>query len=182
MEMEQMILVNTRDEPMGTMGKMEVHQKGLLHRAFSVFVFDKSGRFLLQQRAYSKYHSSGLWTNTCCSHPRPDENVEDAAKRRLREEMGFETELKEIFSFVYKAEMGNGLIEHEYDHVFAGFFDDPPHPNSNEVAGWCYSSINDLKVKMMKNPDQFTSWFRIVFPKIEDWWNLKSKTQETWSY
>ena len=182
METEQLILVNDMDEPIGTMEKMEVHQKGLLHRALSVFVFDKSGRFLLQQRASSKYHSSGLWTNTCCSHPRPDENIKEAAKRRLKEEMGFETTLNEIFSFLYKAEMENGLIEHEYDHVFAGFYDHIPHPNPQEVQGWCYSSIEDLKEKMVRNPRQFTSWFKIVFPKIEDWWNEKYKNKESWSY
>jgi isopentenyl-diphosphate delta-isomerase, type 1 len=182
METEQLVLVNNRDEPVGTMGKMEVHQKGLLHRAFSVFVFDRTGRFLLQQRAFSKYHSSGLWTNTCCSHPRPDENVLEAAKRRLKEEMGFETDLKEIFSFVYKAEMENGLIEHEYDHVFAGFFNDVPQPNGQEVQGWCYSSIKDLKEKIARNPNQFTSWFRIVFPKIEEWWNVNYKNNQSWSY
>ena len=182
MKTEQMILVNKMDEPIGTMEKLEVHQRGLLHRAFSVFVFDKTGKFLLQQRAFSKYHSSGLWTNTCCSHPRPGENVLQAAKRRLNEEMGFETELSEIFSFIYKAEMENGLIEHEYDHVFTGVFNDVPHPNPEEVQGWCYSSIYGLKEKMVRNPQQFTSWFKIVFPKIEEWWNENYKNKESWSY
>jgi len=182
METQQIILVNNNDEPIGTMGKMEVHQKGLLHRAFSVFVFDKTGRFLLQQRAFSKYHSSGLWTNTCCSHPKPGENLLEAAKSRLKEEMGFETELKEILSFIYKAEVENGLIEHEYDHVFAGFYDHAPQPNPQEAQGWCYSTIKDLKEKLARNPLQFTSWFRIVFPKIEEWWNENYKMKQSWNY
>jgi isopentenyl-diphosphate delta-isomerase len=176
MTVEQMILVNNMDEPIGTMEKMEVHRKGLLHRALSIFIFDNRGKFLLQQRASSKYHSPGLWTNTCCSHPRPGEDVKEAANRRLKEEMGFDTDLKEIFSFIYKAEMENGLIEHEYDHVFAGVFDDVPHPDSKEVKAWGYSSIREVKEKMNRDPDQFTSWFRIVFPKIEDWWGQSYKT------
>lgn len=175
MDSEQMILVNNRDEPMGTMEKMEVHRQGLLHRAFSVFVFDRSGRFLIQQRASSKYHSSGLWTNTCCSHPRPGESVKEAAFRRLKEEMGLETDLTEIFSFIYRAEMENGLIEHEYDHVFAGSFNDTPQPDPHEVQDWDYVSITELKQMMQETPEIFTSWFRIAFPKIEEWWNLNYK-------
>lgn len=181
MNLEKLILVNSNDEPLGTMEKLEVHQKGLLHRAFSVFIFDTAGRLLLQQRSSSKYHSSGLWTNTCCSHPRPDENVRDAANRRLKEEMGFETKLSEMYSFIYKAEMENGLIEHEFDHVFSGIFDGEVHPDPNEVQAWSYSSIEELKERLEKNPHQFTSWFRIAFPKIEDWWIVNYKNKESWS-
>ena len=119
-----MILVNERDEPLGSMEKMEAHRKGALHRAFSVFIFNSRGEMLLQQRALKKYHSGGLWTNACCSHPRPGETNEAAALRRLREEMGFDTSLQQIFSFTYRASFNNGLTEHEYDHVFAGIYDE----------------------------------------------------------
>src|SRR5687768_14206462 len=134
------ILVNEQDEPVGTMEKLEAHQKGLLHRAFSVFVVNKNGEMLLQQRAQDKYHSGGLWTNTCCSHPLPGENVLDASHRRLMEEMGFDCPLREIFSFTYRAEFDNGLTEHEFDHVFFGEYDGEVIPDTAEVQATRYLS------------------------------------------
>jgi isopentenyl-diphosphate Delta-isomerase len=166
----QVILVNEKDEPVGTMGKMEVHQKGLLHRAFSVFIFDRKGRMLLQQRAATKYHGAHLWTNACCSHPFPGEAVEEAAKRRLIEEMGFHAPIEKIFSFTYHAEVENYLIEHEYDHVFAGEYEGEIHPDKREVAEFCYVEIGEIKKAIDLRPHTFTPWFKIVFPKIEDWW------------
>ena len=125
--LEEVVLVNEKDEAIGTMEKMAAHEKALLHRAFSVFVFNKNGDLLMQQRAHSKYHSGGLWTNTCCSHPRPGEHVADAANRRLQEEMGFTTSLNKAFDFTYKAAFDNGLTEHEFDHVFIGIYEGPIH-------------------------------------------------------
>ena len=140
------ILVNEEDVQVGTMEKMEVHERGLLHRAFSVFIFNKAGEMLLQQRALSKYHSGGLWTNACCSHPRPGEKTEDAAARRLFEELGFGTELRFAFSFTYKAAFDNGLTEHEFDHVFVGHFDGPLRPDPKEVAGTSSFLYPGLKI------------------------------------
>ena len=146
---EQVILVNTDDQPIGLMNKLEAHQKGVLHRAFSVFITNKQGEIMLQQRAHEKYHSPGLWTNTCCSHQRAGESTLEAAHRRLREEMGFDTELTPLFHFIYKAEFDNGLMEHELDHVVVGRYDDPPVINPEEVADWSWKSVtwikNDLK-------------------------------------
>lgn len=166
----KVILVNEIDEPIGAMDKMEAHQKGLLHRAFSVFIFDAKGRMLLQQRAEEKYHGAGLWTNACCSHPLPGETTEDAAKRRLEEELGFVTSLKEIFAFTYRADVENGLIEHEYDHVFAGEYEGPIDANKTEVAAYYYEDIKELKLAMQIRPQKFTSWFKIAFPRMEQWW------------
>ena len=142
--LEEVVLVNEKDEAIGTMEKMAAHEKALLHRAFSVFVFNKNGDLLMQQRAHSKYHSGGLWTNTCCSHPRPSEHVADAANRRLQEEMGFTTSLTKAFDFTYKAVFDNGLTEHEYDHVFTGIFDGPVYFNPNEVAAYTHDHIHAL--------------------------------------
>src|SRR5437868_2002286 len=141
---QEVILVNKRDEPTGSMEKLAAHQQGLLHRAFSIFIFNDNGELLLQQRAIDKYHSGGLWTNTCCSHPQPGEETIVAAQRRLKEEMGFTTSIKKVFDFVYKAEFGNGLIEHEFDHVFAGNYNGEIEYNKDEVMDCCYRSLPDI--------------------------------------
>lgn len=169
MNQQQVILVNEKDEAIGIMEKMEAHQKGLLHRAFSVFIFDSEGRMLLQQRAGNKYHGAFLWTNTCCSHPYPGENVKEAAQRRLQEELGFCTTIEEIFSFTYHAHVENNLIEHEYDHVFTGVYEGEIQPDANEVAAYAYKTIAEVKLAMQQHPGQFTTWFTIAFPKVEDW-------------
>lgn len=159
---EKVILVDTQDQPMGLMEKMEAHEKGLLHRAFSVFVVNDKGEVLLQQRADSKYHSGGLWTNTCCSHPRDGEDLISAGKRRLREEMGFEVDLKYAFAFIYRAELDKGMTEHEFDHVMTGVYNDAPNPNPDEVGGWKYMKWDDLIADMTNNPENYTAWFRII--------------------
>lgn len=170
---QQVILVNEKDEPIGTMEKMQVHRQGLLHRAFSVFIFDNKGKMLLQQRSANKYHGGNLWTNACCSHPYPGEDVAGAAARRLQEELGFETPLEKIFEFTYKAEVENNLIEHEYDHVFAGEYDGPIEADAREVAGYCYKTMNDIKWAIREQPEKFTSWFKLAFPSIETWWQQR---------
>ncbi len=170
MSEQQVVLVNEKDEPIGVMEKMEVHQKGLLHRAFSVFIFDSKGRMLLQRRAKQKYHGAGLWTNACCSHPHPDANIRAAAERRLKEELGFEAGLKKIFEFTYSAKVENDLIEHEYDHVFTGVYEGAITPDENEVADYAYEEMAQLKQSIEQRPDKFTSWFKIAFPKVEEWW------------
>ncbi len=170
MSNQQVILVTEKDEPTGVMEKMQAHQEGILHRAFSVFIFDEKGNMLLQQRAEQKYHGACLWSNTCCSHPYPEETVEDAAYRRLQEEMGFVTPLKKIFEFTYRAEVENNLIEHEYDHVFAGEYKGAIAINKKEVADYCYESMNDIKWTIQAQPQKFTTWFRLAFPTIETWW------------
>ncbi len=168
--MEQVVLVNEHDEELGLMEKMEAHEKALLHRAFSVFVFNKSGELLLQQRALDKYHSGGLWTNTCCSHPRPNEPVSDAASRRLQEEMGFVTPLNKVFDFVYKASFDNGLTEHEFDHVFVGYYDGKFQPDPLEVNEAVYRSMESIQQSLESKDGLFTAWFEIIFPKMMDWW------------
>jgi isopentenyl-diphosphate Delta-isomerase len=170
MNEQAVILVNEHDEPVGTMGKMEVHVKGLLHRAFSVFIFDAHGHMLLQQRAAQKYHGAHLWTNACCSHPYPGEETSAAAYRRLREELGITTQLKEIFSFTYKAAVENNLTEHEYDHVFAGEYNGAVPYNKDEVADYCYKSMEEIKEALLQQPSHFTTWFKLAFPTIETWW------------
>ena len=170
MKEHEVILVNERNEPIGVMGKTEVHQRGLLHRAFSIFIFDRRGRMLLQQRAQKKYHGAHLWTNACCSHPFPGEPVFDAAKRRLQEELGFTTPLQPIFNFTYRALVENDLIEHEYDHVFAGEYEGEMNLNPEEVAGVRYEDMEQIKKALREEPEKFTSWFMIAFPKVEDWW------------
>lgn len=166
MNSPQVILVNEYDQEIGQMEKMEAHEKGLLHRAFSVFIFNSEGEMLLQKRALHKYHSPGLWTNSCCSHPYPNEKVYDAANRRLSEEMGMSTDLNFAFSFQYKAEFDNGLIEHEYDHVFIGKTDQTPKLNPEEVAEFKYISIDELIQDIEINPDDYTPWFKICLNEV----------------
>jgi isopentenyl-diphosphate delta-isomerase len=166
---ENVILVNRLDNAIGEMEKMEAHEKAVLHRAFSVFVFNDKDELMLQQRAFSKYHSPGLWTNTCCSHPRPGEDTAAAAHRRLVEEMGFDCEVHKIFDFIYKALLDKGLTEHEFDHVFVGRYNDPPVINPGEAAGWKWMKMEDIAVDMKSNPDKYTVWFRIAFARVFDY-------------
>ncbi len=164
---EQVILVNENDEQIGLMPKMEAHEKGVLHRAFSVFVFNDENELLLQQRALQKYHSPGLWTNTCCSHQRDGETSLDAGVRRLQEEMGFEVPLIETTSFIYRATFDNGLTEHEFDHVLVGKFNQEPQINKEEVASWKWIDMDELELDIESNPDQYTAWFKIIFDKFQ---------------
>ncbi|NTE01223.1 isopentenyl-diphosphate Delta-isomerase [Agrobacterium tumefaciens] len=163
---EQVILVDVNDFPVGYMEKLEAHEKGMLHRAFSVFIFNSKDELLLQQRAINKYHSGGLWTNTCCSHPRPEENNLKAANRRLMEEMGMKTDLSYAFNFTYRAEFDNGLIEHELDHVFFGKSDLLPILNREEVENFKYLSLSSLKKELQLNPDEYTPWLKICLEKV----------------
>jgi isopentenyl-diphosphate delta-isomerase len=172
---EHVILVDENDRETGVMEKMEAHHKALLHRAFSIFVFDDQGRLILHRRALGKYHSPGLWTNTCCSHPRAGECTDDAVHRRLVEEMGFDTDLKEIFSFLYKADVGQGLTEHEYDHVFVGHYSGEIKANPEEVDSWKAMSLDDIKKDMEAHPQDYTVWFRIAFDRVHDYFNNKRK-------
>ena len=165
---EQMIvLVDEHDQETGIMEKMEVHRKALLHRAFSVFIFNSKGDMLLQRRALNKYHSGGLWTNTCCSHPFPGESVEMAAERRLVEELGFETEVKFAFNFIYKAALDNELTEYEFDHVLIGEYEGKLDLNKNEIGDYCYRSMEDISSDMSLHPKKYTAWFLIAFPMLE---------------
>jgi isopentenyl-diphosphate delta-isomerase len=163
---EKVILVDKNDNELGTMEKQEAHVKGLLHRAFSVFIFNDKNELLLQRRAVKKYHSGGLWTNTCCSHPRQNEKTEDAAKRRLLEEMGLRSTLKKQFDFVYKAKLDNNLYEHEFDHVFFGFTNDLPIINPEEVEEYTYKTLEDIGNEMKAIPDKYTEWFKICFREV----------------
>ena len=160
---ENVILVDVLDNQLGLMPKMEAHEKAVLHRAFSVFIFNSKGELMLQQRAAHKYHSPLLWTNTCCSHQRNGESNIEAGKRRLVEEMGFETNLKEVFSFVYKAPFDNGLTEHELDHVMVGNFDGLPEINHEEVASYKWMSLDAIKEDIELHPNLYTAWFKIIF-------------------
>ncbi len=171
---EYVILVDEQDNQIGLMPKMMAHEKALLHRAFSVFIFNSKNELMLQQRALHKYHSPGLWTNTCCSHQREGESNIEAGKRRLMEEMGFETELKETTSFIYKAPFDNGLTEHELDHVLVGYYEGEPEINDEEVADWKWMSLEQVKDDISSNPDQYTAWFKIIFEKFYDHINLPS--------
>lgn len=158
--MDEVILVDAADNAVGAAEKYAAHAAGLLHRAFSVIVLDSAGRMLLQQRARHKYHSGGLWSNTCCSHPRPGEGTEVAAHRRLVEEMGFDCALERVHGFVYRAEVGNDLIEHEYDHVFVGRCDALPRCDPLEVEAWRWIEPHSLMRLVARRPDLFTYWFR----------------------
>ena len=164
---EKVILVNSDNVQQGLMGKMEAHQKGVLHRAFSVFVFNEKGEMLLQQRALDKYHSPGLWTNTCCSHQRDGESNIQAGKRRLFEEMGFSCELEEQFSFLYKADFDNGLTEHELDHVMIGHWDEDPVINPEEVASFKWMKADAVKKDIEDHPELYTAWFKIIFNEYD---------------
>ena len=170
---EKVILVNEKDEQIGLMPKMEAHEKALLHRAFSVFVFNDKNELMLQQRAAHKYHSPLLWANTCCSHQRDGESNIDAGKRRLQEEMGFVTELENTVSFIYKAPFDNGLTEHEFDHVMIGNYEDAPVINPDEVADWKWLPLEDVKLDMSKRPEIYTEWFKIIFDKFYEHINRK---------
>lgn len=156
------ILVDKRDNQLGLKEKIQAHKNGDLHRAFSVFVLNSKNELLLQKRSDNKYHSAGKWTNSCCSHPVPGENLKQAAKNRLKKEMGLNCDLEEKFSFIYEAEFENGLIEHEYDHIFVGHCDDEPEPNAKEVSEWRWISLEILKKEIEKNPDEYTPWLKIA--------------------
>ena len=154
-----LIAVDEDGRPTGTVEKMAAHRDGVLHRAFSIFVFDEADRLLLQRRARGKYHSGGLWSNTCCSHPRAGESLLEAAHRRLGEEMGFDCPLEPVFGFVYRAALDGGLVEHEYDHVLAGRFQGRPTPDPHEVEGWKWESLPVIQSRLERNPNAFTAWF-----------------------
>ena len=160
---EQVILVDEKDNPVGLMEKIKAHEEAVLHRAFSVFVINKKGELLLQQRALHKYHSPGLWTNTCCSHQRPGETNIEAGRRRLREEMGMDCELEDMFWFIYRAEFDNGLTEHELDHVLVGYCDHNPVINPDEVADYKWMDVESVRQDMKSHPDLYTEWFKIIF-------------------
>jgi len=166
MKEEKVILVDSKDKPIGTLPKMEAHEKGVLHRAFSVFILNQKGELMLQQRAHHKYHSPGLWTNTCCSHQREGEQNIEAGMRRLDEEMGFSVTLEELFSFIYKAPFDNGLTEHELDHVMLGHYEEVPQINTEEVAEWKWMSLIDIEADIAINPDEYTVWFKIIFERF----------------
>jgi isopentenyl-diphosphate Delta-isomerase len=163
---EKVILVNEQDEAIGIEDKTTAHLLGVLHRAFSVFVINAAGQLLVQKRALTKYHSRGLWSNTCCGHPRPDEALEKAAQRRLREEMGFDSHLTELFAFIYRANLEDRLIENEYDHVLVGWFEGVPKPDPTEIADWRWVDIATLSVDLQEHPESYTYWFRISFDRF----------------
>jgi isopentenyl-diphosphate Delta-isomerase len=165
--MEEVILVDETDTPLGKMEKMEAHKKALLHRAFSVFIFNSKGEMLLQRRAPGKYHSPGLWTNACCSHPRPGEETHSAALRRLKEELGITTTLTKLFDFTYRSAYDNGLTEFEFDHVFAGVYDGRDiRPDPAEVSDFCFRSSGDIQVDLQRSPAKYTTWFHLAFPLV----------------
>ena len=160
---KKVVLVDKSDNQIGLMPKLEAHQKGILHRAFSIFLFNSKNQILLQKRSLIKYHSAGLWTNTCCSHPRDGEDIIDAGKRRLYEEMGIKTELKKEFEFTYKEVLGNGLTEHEFDHVLIGNFNGNPILNKDEVEDWKWMSLEEIEKDINENKEDYTVWFVIAF-------------------
>ena len=166
MKKENVVLVDRNDNPMGLMPKLEAHQKGVLHRAFSVFILNQKDQLMLQRRALDKYHSPGLWTNTCCSHPRESESNIEAGVRRLKEEMGFTTPLKSMFSFIYKSKFDNGLTEHEFDHVLLGYYDKQPFINTIEVSEWKWMSLDKIILEIKNKPEDFTVWFKIIFERF----------------
>ena len=171
---EEVILVNEYDEQIGLMPKMEAHEKAVLHRAFSVFVFNTKNELMLQQRAAHKYHSPLLWTNTCCSHQRDGESNIEAGTRRLKEEMGFTTDLKETTSFIYKAPFDNGLTEHELDHIMLGYYENEPIINKQEVEDWKWMPLEDVKHDINVHPEQYTAWFKIIFEKFYNYINTNA--------
>lgn len=165
---ERVILVDADDREIGSEVKLRAHELGVLHRAISVFLFDDAGRVLLQRRAAGKYHSSGLWSNTCCGHPRPGESTAGAAARRLAEEMGIECALSPAFSFTYRADLGAGLIEHEVDHVFTGRFSGTPAPDQREVEAWGWMPMPMLLTESLAEPDRFSVWLPIALKELVD--------------
>lgn len=171
MSNQQVILVDQHDNAIGYMDKLEAHQKGLTHRAFSIFIFNSNGEMLLQRRAFNKYHSAGLWSNSCCSHPHPGEDIKDAAARRLNEELGFKTPLVKIFDFIYQVSFENGLVENEFDHVFVGHYDGDIKLNSEEVDDCVFRSMDQIRLELKNKSGNYTEWFKISFPKIETWWH-----------
>lgn len=160
----QVILVDEKDQEIGQIDKLEAHQKGLLHRAFSIFIQNHKGELLLQKRAFSKYHSAGLWSNTCCSHPMPGESLEQATSRRLLEEMGFSCPVQPVFSFIYQCELEHGLQEHEFDHVYKGMYNQDPKINTNEVSNYQWISIQNLSNDLQKQPEKYTYWLKFCWP------------------
>jgi len=160
--MEEVILVDEADRETGAMEKMEAHRKGALHRAFSIFLFNSKGELLLQKRSSKKYHSGGLWTNTCCSHPHPGENIVQAANRKLKQEMGIDLYPEFAFKFIYKTSLDHQLIEHEYDHVLIGQFDGKPEINPEEVEDWKFVDINSVKKEIEARPETYTYWFKVI--------------------
>ena len=174
---ELLVLVDEQDRETGQAEKMDVHREGLLHRAFSIFIFTPQGEMLLQRRAMDKYHCGGLWTNACCSHPRPGEKVEEAAKRRLQEELGIDVGLQKIFHFIYRAEFENGLTEHEFDHVFIGEYAGDVPFNAAEVMDTRYLSTNALLPLVQQSPETFTPWFRIALPRVMEWRRQQKKSE-----
>lgn len=174
MKEEQVVLVDEKNKALGLMPKLEAHEKGILHRAFSVFIFNDRNQLMLQQRAAHKYHSPLLWTNTCCSHQREGESNLVAGKRRLFEEMGFSVELKEVFSFVYKAPFDNGLIEHELDFVLLGYFNGEPNINKDEVEDWKWMSLEEVKKDIEQCPQLYTVWFKIIFQEFYSYLEKKA--------
>lgn len=170
---EYVVLVDDQDRDLDIMEKMEAHRKGLLHRAFSVFILNNDNQLMLQRRALEKYHSGGLWTNTCCSHPREGEDIEEAAHRRLKEEMGFDCSVHKAFDFIYRAELDQGLTEHEFDHLFIGRYNGEPDINPEEVAEWKWMSVEDVKDDLSQHPQNYTAWFTIIFDRFYQ--NLNSQ-------
>jgi isopentenyl-diphosphate delta-isomerase len=169
---EHVILVDVQDRPIGTMEKLQAHQRGALHRAFSIFVFNSHGHMLLQRRAFAKYHTGGLWSNTCCSHPRPGQKLETELLRKLHQEMGFQCSLDAAFTFTYRSELDNKLVEYELDHVYIGHYDGTPLPNPHEVSEWRYASIGQIANELQANPNRFTPWFRLLFAPITEHYTL----------
>tara|TARA_Y100000310_G_scaffold328469_1_gene396638 strand:+ start:501 stop:1022 length:522 start_codon:yes stop_codon:yes gene_type:complete len=172
--MERVILVDEQDNQIGTEEKLDAHQKGALHRCFSIFIFNSKGELLLQQRAQEKYHSGGIWASSCCSHQREKETTIDAAHRRLQEEFGFDCELKESFTFTYKASFPNGLTEHEFDHVLLGTFDDTPKPNKEEIMDWKWVNVQQLQEDIVAHPNLYAPWLKIALPEV-----LAKKAEKT---
>jgi isopentenyl-diphosphate delta-isomerase len=164
---DYVILVDEQDTELGIMEKLDAHLQAKLHRAVSVFIFNSDKKILLQKRAVNKYHSANLWTNTCCSHPKPGESTDSAAQRRLREEMGLDGSLQAAFNFTYSANLDNGITEHEFDHVFFGFMNDIPTPNPQEASDYKYMSLDDIENELQQNPEQFTEWFKLIFDKVK---------------
>lgn len=163
---DHVILVDEQDREVGHMEKLEAHQKGALHRAFSIFLYNDSGQMLLQKRAVEKYHSGALWSNTCCSHPVPGVHISKCLEEKLFQEMGIQASLQKAFDFKYKALLDNGLVEHEYDHVYVGIYNGFPNPNPEEVAAWRYADSEDLQKEIYDAPELFTPWFKLLLPRL----------------